>query len=278
MIIKKIQTIKMTVMRKFSFILATLTLTLIMTLVNTSCTHENIFENANDFQVIKNAVKDVDGNKYDALKIGNQVWMQNNLRTTRFRDGSAINKGESSLVATTIATPYYYKGTTQVIPAYDEKTYGLYYNWAAVNDVHGLCPKGWHVPSRQEWYQMIEYVGSKSEYVYAGIKRNIAKALASKEGWVVTEGWTWPGWYAHSGTPIWEPESNNATGFTGVPACWLEPDDLGWYPESCFWSSTETDYAGDLYGHAFCIDGNAPDVFEDYLEKYCGLSVRCVHD
>ena len=55
-----------------------------------SCTHEG---ERNDL-VLRNAVKDVDGNKYDAVKIGKQVWMKSNLRTTHFRDKSPVPQGD----------------------------------------------------------------------------------------------------------------------------------------------------------------------------------------
>ena len=130
-------------------------LLLIMTLTLISCSHDD-----GGCHVIRNAVKDVDGNKYDAVRIGKQVWMQSNLRTTHFRDGSEIPQG--TMQDWSRKNPYFYRPTLQDIPLYDEKTWGCYYNWPAVNDERGLCPKGWHVPTDAEWTEMEEFVGSKN--------------------------------------------------------------------------------------------------------------------
>ena len=237
-----------------------------LALAFTSCTRENV----RGVRVIHNAVTDIDGNHYDAVQIGNQVWMQSNLRTTRFRDGSAIPRGSFyDYDNYTYTEPYYYQLTTQQFPTYDEKTYGMYYNWAAVDDTRGLCPKGWHVPSDAEWTELVEYVGSKSEFVYGDNPENIAKALASNVGWSECD---WPG------TPGCEPEKNNATGFSAYPVGHFNGNEnanfyLGVY--AWFWSSTDYDL---YWASNWLIDNDFHKVSHGDFPTQCGLSVRCVRD
>ena len=218
---------------------------------------------------------DVDGNHYDAVKIGNQVWMQSNLRTTRFRDGSAIPRGSSSSDYSN-SEPYYYKPTTrdsiwiiqEGLPPYNEKTYGLYYNWPTVDDVRGLCPKGWHVPSKAEWIELKEYVSSKSEYVSDGDPELIGKALASTVGWRDFG----------EGSPGFEPEKNNATGFSAFPTGYgyhQELIDMG--ISATFWSSENCGNDGDQPFNAwFFILHTYLSMYADHTEQ--GRSVRCLRD
>jgi uncharacterized protein (TIGR02145 family) len=234
-----------------------------------SCTRDD----GQDGHVIPNAVKDVDGNKYDAVRIGNQVWMKSNLRTTHFRDGSPISQGGG--YENDEETPFYYKPTTLQVPTYDEKTYGLYYNEKAVVDERGLCPEGWHVPSGAEWTKLEEYVGSKSEYIYEGKPSNIAKALASNMGWEESN---------IPGSPGHEQEKNNATGFTAIPAG-IGADWLDNYFEwnnyaTIFWASN-TWMVTTNYGYSFKCNSviliyEDTNLDHDYYGGDDVLSVRCV--
>ena len=147
----------------------------------------------------------------------------------------------------------------------------MYYNWAAVDDTRGLCPKGWHVPTDAEWTELEEYVGSKSEYVFGGDPRYIAKALASNVGWYETVG---------QGAPGCEPDKNNATGFSAVPAGYYYGygggyDGYGSY--AIFWSSTEEEHSNDAYYRSVyyydaCLSMN------DVGIKSHGFSLRCIRD
>ena len=247
--------------KNVSLIVAALT---VAALCFISCEHEG--DNNGD-NMILDAVEDVDGNKYDAVRIGDQVWMQSNLRTKHFRDGSPVPQGNQGDYSFT--DPYCYQPTAQEMPKYNEKKFGLYYNWSAVSDVRGLCPDGWHVPSDMEWSKLGEYVGSKPEYVYGADNKNIAKALASQVGWNLS---------SVEGTPGNNSEANNATGFSAFSAGYYS----GTYSSyglvgnnASFWSSDESDsynaYGLDLYynntGVMSFIDG-----------KDHGFSVRCVRD
>ena len=85
---------------------------------------------------------DFDGNHYATVKIGEQIWLAENLRTTRFQDGSKVKTG--------------------FIPDDDEKqllTYGRLYDWYDVSDARQLCPKGWRVASDDDWKALEKTIG-----------------------------------------------------------------------------------------------------------------------
>ena len=135
-----------------------------------------------------NSIQDYDGNWYDAVVVGNQVWLAQNLRTTHYADGTPIPAGGST---TSDTDPYYYDYNSSGIPLKDR---GLLYNWPAVmngaassdlnpSGVQGIAPTGWHVPSDAEWTQLTNYVGSVPEYRLDNNHNYIAKALASQSYW-----------------------------------------------------------------------------------------------
>ena len=216
-------------------------------------------------------VTDIDGNVYSTVQIGEQCWMRENLRTTHYADGTAISAGGDNWSYT---EPYYYVNSDV-----DASVYGYYYNWpAAMNGaassnanpsgVQGICPTGWHLPSDAEWTQLTDYVGGQSEYTCGGSSSNIAKALASTEGWNTSTG---------SCTVGNDQTSNNASGFSVVPAGYwdygFDIDIAGDYAN--FWSSTEygTTYAWSRYlGYDYAYVGRG------YGYRYYGFSVRCLRD
>lgn len=106
----------------------------------------------NSFAQTTGTITDADGNNYQTIKIGSQTWMLENLRTTKYNDG------------TPIAT---HSETTEKnnVPAYavhQQEGYGNLYNWYAVN-TQRLAPKGWRVPSKQDWDILINYLGGQSK-------------------------------------------------------------------------------------------------------------------
>ena len=229
--------------------------------------------------VIRRAVTDIDGNIYDAVQIGEQVWMAENLRTTKYADGTAIPLGTS----TSTTTAYRYApGSNQNNEEnmVNVPRYGYLYNWPAVmhganssvsnpnsNGVQGICPNGWHVPSDAEWTQLTNYMKTQPTYMASGNADHLAKALAA----------TW-GWNSSSETdaPGNNPSLNNATGFSVLPAGsyfdYGNNDGFGTY--ASYWSAT-----GDLdNAYSLLLFYYYVDVVRSYDHEYRGLSVRCVRD
>ena len=211
-------------------------------------------------------VTDYDGNTYNTVKIGNQCWMKENLRTTHYADGVSIPLGST----TSTTAPYYYECT-----GLNTSLYGYLYNWPAVmhgagssnanpSNVQGVCPAGWHVPSNAEWTQLVNYVSGEPTYQCGGNSSNIAKALAATEGW-----------YVYSGSCIVgdTPADNNVTGFSALPAGGY----FGSYSSSgdfaLFWSATETSGSNAWYHYL-----SSESALENSANssKFRGYSVRCV--
>jgi uncharacterized protein (TIGR02145 family) len=151
-----------------------------------------------------NTVTDIDGNLYNTITIGIQVWMKENLKTTKYRNGNAIpnvtdNTTWSNL--TTGAYCYYDNNPS------NGTTYGCLYNFYTVVDSRNLCPIGWRVPTDEEWTTLTDYLTNYG-YGYEGSGNDIAKSIAAKTGW--SESYT-------PGTIGYDQASNNSSGFTALP-------------------------------------------------------------
>jgi len=99
---------------------------------------------------------DADGNKYSSVRIGEQQWLVENLKTTKYADGTPIpNITNDALWAadTTGAYCYYNNDIANKTP------YGALYNWYAVNNAHGLAPTGWRVPSKTDLDTLVAFLG-----------------------------------------------------------------------------------------------------------------------
>ncbi len=213
-------------------------------------------------------VTDIDNNTYNTVQIGNQCWMKENLRTTRYSNGTSIALGSST--STTTAYRYYPNDDQSNV-----STYGYLYNWKAVmgnsssssanpSGVQGICPTGWHVPSDAEWTQLTDYVSGQSQYVCGVSNSHIAKALASTTGW-------------QSSSQICavgnNPNANNATGFSVLPS-----EGGGYGDYAYFWSATEV---GSFSAYCMGLAYDMPDVYRGgdlEIYKYLGFSVRCLRD
>lgn len=158
-------------------------------------------------------VADIDGNIYNTVQIGEQCWTKENMRTTRYANGTNITLNQSNGYSSSTAYRYIPNNQNNV------STYGYLYNWKAVmgnaspsdanpSGVQGICPSGWHVPSLAEWNQLTSYVSENPTYVCGENSSNIAKSLSSTVGWnSVTND-------CAIGNSV---EDNNATGFSALP-------------------------------------------------------------
>jgi uncharacterized protein (TIGR02145 family) len=105
-------------------------------------------------------VCDIDGNCYETIQIGEQLWMAENLKVTHYNDGSEIpnitNNGEWNGLSSGAYGDYDNNPP-------NSETYGRLYNWYTVDDDRGVCPEGWHVPSDEEIKQLEMYLGMSAE-------------------------------------------------------------------------------------------------------------------
>ena len=193
-------------------------------------------------------VKDIDGNVYKTVTIGTQTWMAENLKTTKFDDGTPIPLATDYDEWHALATPAYswYENN-----ATSKNSYGALYNWYSVNSGK-LCPKGWHAPSDDEWTTLTNNFGTND---IAGGKLK------------------------ETGTTHWQTPNGDATnegGFTALPGgsrgsngAFGDQGDFGYW-----WSSTGSNTTEAWYR----IIGF---LFEDvqrlsFGNKSSGYSVRCV--
>ena len=206
-------------------------------------------------------VTDIDGNVYHTLNIGNQVWMVENLKTTKYNDGTAIpliTDNTTWVNLTTSAFCWYNNDAANY-----KNTYGALYNWYAVN-TGKLAPIGWHVPTDAEWTTLENYISTN-----LNTSVSVAKALAATTNW-------------YSSTSIGaignDLAINNSSGFSALPGGDRSLsngtfDYVGVY--SSWWSSTLSN-SGYPWLRILGWDLNILDKSTDY--KTSGYSVRCLKD
>jgi len=201
---------------------------------------------------------DQDGHTYKTVAIGTQVWMAENLKTTKYRNGDPITNVTDNIQWKNLISGAYcnYDNNIQ-----NTNIYGCLYNWFAVNDSRKIAPTGWHVPSDSEWKTLIDYLGGP--YVSCDKLKE-------------------------TGTTHWNSSNSGATnesGFTALPSGYrgkiiFGGADLGYnfiYKGlfGIWWTSTDT-----LSIYAFERDLNTISVEVDwgYSTKDNGYSIRCVKD
>jgi uncharacterized protein (TIGR02145 family) len=213
-----------------------------------------------------NTVTDIDGNVYPIITIGTQVWMAENLKTTTYRDGTAIpyvTDDSAWNILTTGAYSWYNNDE-----AY-KNIYGGLYNWFAVVDYHNLCPAGWHVPTDADWTTLETYMIANG-YNYDGSTtgNKIAKSLASTSNWVSS---------TIKGSPGKDPSSNNSSGFNGIPAGGRGYNGTfiveGYYG---IWWSTGNYSTSEGWGRILYTED--VDFFSAHFNKNNGFTVRCLKD
>jgi uncharacterized protein (TIGR02145 family) len=213
-----------------------------------------------------NQLKDVDGNVYKTVKIGNQIWIAENLKTTKYRNGDLIGTTiPATLDISLEITPKYqwaYGGNESNVA-----TYGRLYTWYAVTDSRNVCPIGWHVPTDAEWKTLTDYL-TNNNYGYEGSGTDIAKSMAATLGWTT---------YGTAGTVGNDQASNNSSGFTALPSGYRLNSGTfnGIGSNSYWWSSTEYSAAG-AYGRSMYYNSSGVGSFYD--DKQNGFSVRCLRD
>ena len=220
-----------------------------------------------------NTMTDADGNTYDAVTIGTQVWITENLKTTKYNDGTAIANITDD-TAWQNDTNGAYSWYNNDAPAF-KNVYGALYNWYAVN-TGKVCPVNWHVPTESDWTTLENYLIA-SGYNYDGstdgnraTNNKIAKSLADTVTWDAD---------ALPGTPGNTDYSakRDAAGFNGQAGGYrnysgvfvFEGRDGGW------WTSSEI-VAGATTVWSRWINASYVNVLSGHYDKFYGFSVRCV--
>lgn len=220
-------------------------------------------------------ITDADDNSYKTVTIGSQTWMAENLKTTKYNDGSAIPNVTDNIAWSNLTTPAYcwYNNDKDSLG----KIYGVLYNWYTV-DTKKLCPTGWHVPTISELTTMEIYL-QNNDYNYDGTldtdedwqtNNKIGKSLASLTNWNAS---TEEGAVGNADYLTYR----NKSGFTAFPGG-MRYDYGSFYHIgnlAGWWSSSDDDY-GNAWGHHIVF--NSSSVYEYYNSKKAGFSVRCLKD
>ena len=210
---------------------------------------------------------DTDGNVYQTVKIGSQVWTVENLRVTKYNDGTAISFDTSATGWNySLMQKYcYYNNTTN---AESIKKFGALYNGYVVK-TGKLAPAGWHVPSDAEWETLQNYLIAQGYNWDGTIDSNkIAKSLSAKTDWST---------YLNTGTIGCDLTKNNSTGFSALPGG-LRNSAGEFRSQSIhgdWWSATEKDATSAWWRNLASGDS---DLFNSYCDMSCGFSVRLVKD
>jgi uncharacterized protein (TIGR02145 family) len=214
------------------------------------------------------SISDIDGNLYKTIKIGSQVWMAENLRTIRYKDGTAIPLVTDGYVWRYSSSPAYcwYNNNEATY----KTTYGALYNWYTVN-TGNLCPTGWHAPTDAEFTTLENYlIANGFNYDGTTTDNKIAKALASTTLWASS---AITGAVGNTDYP----DKRNASGFTALPGGYRYFDGVFYNVEinGIFWSALEDDGWSARTRALFSNDGI---VYIGDCEKVDGFSVRCIKD
>ena len=199
-------------------------------------------------------VTDIDGNLYKSIKIGNQIWMAENLKTIHYRNGDPIsNITDDNAWASSSSGAYCWYNNDLA----NKDIYGALYNGYAVKDSRNIAPVGWHVATLDEWNTLINYLGGVS---VAGGKMK------------------------ETGTAHWDSPNSDATnesGFNALPGgcrakstgAFQNKGIIGFYR-----TSTEEFNSGyDNSWHIMLFNQNA-NITPSYSQKVYGYSVRCIKD
>lgn len=221
--------------------------------------------------VKRDTVTDTEGNIYLTVKIGTQTWMAENLRTTKYNDGSPIPKitgGYSWNFLTTPAYCWYNNDSTKYA-----RTYGALYNWYTI-ETGKLCPTGWHVPTLDEWDSLQQYLITHG-YGYPN-SDDIAKSLAATSGWKEEP---------TTGAVGNDQESNNSTGFSALPGG-IRIRSLGTTvgefevigEDGYWWLSTEVPPSLVVGAYNITIYSSSTSLIDGSAHPVYGMSVRCMKD
>jgi uncharacterized protein (TIGR02145 family) len=193
-------------------------------------------------------VTDIEGNKYKTVKIGTQIWMAENLKTTKYSNGTSIPNITDNIEWTNLTTGAYCNYENNV--SYGT-TDGKLYNWSAANNSN-VCPTGWHLPSISEWQELSNFLGG--DYL-AGKKLKSDTAIFD---------------------PYLAPNGSNETGFNAIPSGsrYIDGNFSMRNSFAIFWSKTEVNSINVNYTSLNADD----DLFFGIAKKTNAFSIRCVQD
>ena len=199
-----------------------------------------------------NTVTDIDGNVYNTITIGTQVWMSENLKTTHYRNGDLIPTGLNDAAwGSTTSAAYAIYGNASA----NNTVYGKLYNWFAVVDSRALAPAGWHVPTFTETVTLTSFLGGLSNAGGPMKEAGLTHWISPNTG------------------------ATNSSGFSGLPGG--NRSDNGAYDFIGFggyWWTTDENFVASQAAQARGLFANSIEAAQISGSKHYGLSVRCIKD
>jgi len=195
-------------------------------------------------------VTDIDGNVYRTVRIGDQVWMAENLKVNRYRNGDMIpNIIENEKWKRMNSGAWCNYNNEQIL----DSKYGKLYNWFAANDIRNIAPNGWHLPTNEDWLKLIEFLGGE-EFTGGKLKNNESANWKNTNNGETNKNGFSPlfGGYRYSNSTFY---------------------DLGF--NSYWWSSLE---AGIYFAWNIYLSSKEIKANRSHNNKVCGFSVRCIKD
>lgn len=199
---------------------------------------------------IVSPLKDVDGNVYKTVNIGGRVWMAENLKVTKYRNGDPIPHVSDEAEWSKVSLGAYcnYSNDTSVA-----SIYGRLYNWHAINDKRNIAPEGWHIPTPEELRSLMSHLGGDT----------IAGGKMKVEG---ISHWLYP----NAG-------ASNESGFSALPGGYrFGKGSYHTLGSNAYWWTTQNSY--EIYSWKSLLHEGFADVRRDYGYTNFGLAVRCVKD
>ena len=234
--------------------------------LDATCGAENILNHNLSYGTLT----DIDGNVYKTIQIGSQEWMAENLKVTRYNDGSFIPFvtntanviGVGAIWANLNSGAYTWYNNDSIN---FDCPYGKLYNGLVITNTTNVCPVGWHVPTETDWQLLTDFVGG---FQIAGARLK----SAGHEYWSFYDAISISSYYTVE-------QASNSSGFSAIPAGMMDPNSgLSYYEANVayFWSSTIGTSANNL--KACGMEFTTPQAGVSSLNIRDGYSIRCVRD
>jgi uncharacterized protein (TIGR02145 family) len=204
-----------------------------------------------DYTGQRGTISDINSNLYKTVGIGTQLWMAQNLRTSRLNDGKKINCVSDNTQWKSLTQPGYSWYNNDSI---SNERYGVLYNFFTV-ETGVLCPTGWHVPSRKDWTILINFLGGED------VAAEKMKAYYSRF------------WYAPANT------FSNPPGFSAIPGGFrssISKRQFTSIDTAGYWWNSNSDRDSGYY--SIILKSLSTAIHSSYLSKQDGLSIRCIKD
>ncbi|MFP4665033.1 MAG: fibrobacter succinogenes major paralogous domain-containing protein [Bacteroidales bacterium] len=241
-------------------------------------------DNGNDdisHEITYGSATDEEGNEYTTVIIGEQEWMAENLKVTKYRNGDDIPAApeDTSWENTTEGAMAVYPHEDVDGPESDQEVinaYGMLYNWYAVDDQRNICPSGWHVPSEYEWTQLEEYLEDNFEAISSSNIANVLKSCRQDGSPLggdcdTREHPRWNGHGTHYGTDDF--------GFAALPGGMR--DEYGAFEGiglGALWWTSSVIGEGTSFARSIMFDSGSLNSGYTGGSRNAGLSIRCVKD